>query len=159
MELVIIRPPLVFGPGVKANFRRLIWLADLGLPLPFLSIRSRRDLIGLSNLADFIETCMVHPDAAGKVWLVADAESVSTPELLRRISMHLNRPVKLFGVSPELMRRVAGLLHSRHAIDRLCDSLLVDSTPARACLGWLPKTSMDDELARTVAAYLSQRKR
>jgi len=159
MELVIIRPPLVYGPGVKANFLRLMRLAELGLPLPFGSIENRRSLIGLYNLVDFIETCMTHHGASGKVWLIADDESVSTPDLLRKLCRNMNRPARFLGISPIWLRHLAGPFRLRGAVDRLCDSLQVDSSPARACLGWRPKHSMDEELARTVAAYRLERKR
>jgi UDP-glucose 4-epimerase len=157
MELVIIRPPLVYGPGVKANFRRLIWLADLGVPLPLGSIENRRSLIGLNNLVDFMTTCMLHPGAPEEIWLVADDEVVSTPYLLRSIARHLNRPSRLFRVSPAWLRRVAGTLRLQAAMDRLCNSLEIDSTPTRTRLGWSPKYSLDGELARTVIAYRNER--
>jgi UDP-4-keto-D-QuiNAc 4-reductase len=159
MELVVIRPPLVYGPGVKANFRRLMMLADLGMPLPLGSIENRRSLIGLFNLADFIETCMIHPAAAGDIWLIADDESVSTPDLLRRLSRQMGRPSRLFRMSPRWLRRMATTLQVRGAIDRLCDSLQVDSSPARVRLGWRAKCSMDEELARTVTAYRNEHNR
>jgi nucleoside-diphosphate-sugar epimerase len=159
MELVIIRSPLVYGPGVKANFLRLMRLAESGIPLPFGSIENRRSLIGLDNLVDFIETCMIHLGASGKIWLIADDESVSTPDLVRRLCRHLNRPARLLGISPMWLRRLAGPLRLRGVVDRLCDSLQVDSSPARVCLGWRPKYSLDEELARTVVAYRLERSR
>jgi UDP-glucose 4-epimerase len=158
MELVIIRSPLVYGPGVKANFRRLMRLVDFGLPLPFGSIENRRSLVGLYNLVDFIEICMVHPSAPGETWLISDDEIVSTPDLLRRLSQIMHRPSRLFGVAPIWLRRLAGPLGLRSAVDRLCDSLQVDSSPARARLGWRPKYSMDDELLRTVVAYRAEQR-
>jgi nucleoside-diphosphate-sugar epimerase len=157
IECVIIRPPLIFGPGVKANFRRLMNLVDLGLPLPLRSIHNRRSLVGLSNLVGFIETCMTHPSAGGKTWLIADEESVSTPELLRRIAQHMARRIFLVPVSPKLLRRFAEPLRMRAEIARLCDSLLIDASPARVDLGWRPTHSLDIELARTVAAYKAER--
>jgi UDP-4-keto-D-QuiNAc 4-reductase len=159
MELVIIRPPLVYGPGVKANFRRLMRLAAFGMPLPFGSIENRRSLIGLYNLVDFIETCMTHPAAPGEIWLIADDECVSTPDLLRRLSRLMNINTRLFHMSPIWLRRVAGLFRLRDAVNRLCDSLQVDSSPARLRLGWRAKFSVDEELARTVAAYRDERNR
>jgi nucleoside-diphosphate-sugar epimerase len=153
VQCVIVRPPLVYGPGVKANFRRLMRWVDLGLPLPFRSIQNRRSLVGLSNLVSFIETCMLHPQAASRIWLIADDHSVSTPELLRRIAHHMNRRSLLYSFPPSWLRSLAGPLHLRNEISRLCDSLLVDASPARHELGWHPVSSFDDEVARTVAAY------
>jgi nucleoside-diphosphate-sugar epimerase len=159
MEWVIIRPPLVYGPGVKANFHRLMRLVDLGIPLPFESIGNRRSLIGLANLAHFIETSMIHPGAAQQVWLIADDECVSTPELLRRLSRHMNHRSRLFRFSPKWLRRLATPLRVRAEIDRLCDSLQIDASPARVQLGWRPTSSLDGELARTVAAFRAERNR
>jgi nucleoside-diphosphate-sugar epimerase len=153
VECVVIRPPLIYGPGVKANFRKLLRLVDLGLPLPFGSIENRRSLIGLSNLVQFIETCMVHPRAADHTWLIADDECISTPELLRRIARHMNRRSRLFDFPPGALRRLGSLFGVSAQIDRLCDSLLLDATPAHTVLGWRPSTSLDEELARTVAEY------
>jgi len=157
VECVIIRPPLVYGPGVRANFRRLMRLVDLGLPLPLGSIRNQRSLVGVSNLAGFIECCMSHPGAGGKTWLIADDESVSTPELLRRIARQMSRRIILIPVSPKWLRRIAVPLQLRAEIARLCDSLLVDASPARVELGWRSTHSLDFELARTVAAYRAER--
>jgi nucleoside-diphosphate-sugar epimerase len=153
MEWVIIRPPLVYGPGVKANFRRLMRLVDLEIPLPLGSIENRRSLVGLTNLGRFIETCMIHPEAAGQVWLIADDECISTPELLSRLSQHMNRRSRLFPFSPLWLRRLAATLHVRAELERLSGSLQVDASPARVQLGWHPTSSLDGELARTVAAF------
>jgi nucleoside-diphosphate-sugar epimerase len=156
IECVVIRPPLSYGPGVKANFRRLLRLVDLGIPLPLGSIENRRSLIGLSNLVQFIETCMIHPRAADQTWLIADDECISTPELLRKIAGHMNRRSRLFYFPPRWLRPLGGLFQVSAQIDRLCNSLLVDATPARSVLGWRPTTSLDEELARTVAAFCGE---
>ena len=148
MELAIIRPPLVFGPSVRANFRRLIWLADFGIPLPFGLARNQRSLIGLYNLVDFIETCVDHPGAPGRVWLIADEELLSTAELLRRLFRHLNRSGRLLNVSPTCLRAVGGFVGLGRAIFRLCDSLRIDSSKARTLLAWRPKYSIDDALTK-----------
>jgi len=153
LEYVMIRPPLIYGPGVKANFNRLIRLVDYGVPLPLLSVENRRSLVGLSNLVSFIELCMTHPRACNKVWLLADDEPMSTPNLLRRIANHMGRKTRLFAFPPRMLRLVAGLLGRQAEISRLCDSLTIDSSPARIELGWHPVSSSDDELARTIAAY------
>ena len=159
IEHVIIRPPLVYGPGVKANFRRLMRLVDLGLPLPLGSIRNQRSLVGLSNLLSFIGCCMTHPGAVGKTWLIADDESVSTPELLRKIARHMGRELHLFSFSPNWLRKLSVPLQLRAEIARLCDSLMIDASPARDELGWRATQSLDCELALTVAAYRGVRTR
>jgi nucleoside-diphosphate-sugar epimerase len=153
MECVVIRSPLIYGPGVKANFRKLLRLVDLGIPLPFGSIENRRSLIGLSNLVQFIETCMIHPRAADQTWLIADDECISTPELLRKLAGHMNRRSRLFHFPPRWLRHLGALFQVSAQIDRLCNSLLVDATPARTLLGWRPTNSLDEELARTIATY------
>jgi UDP-glucose 4-epimerase len=155
MEWVIIRPPLIYGPGVKANFRKLLRLVDLGLPLPLGSIENRRSLIGISNLVQFIELCMTHPKAADQTWLIADEECLSTPELLRKLAGHMNRRSRLFHFPTRWLRRLGALFRVSAQIDRLCNSLLVDATPARSRLDWRPATSLDEELVKTVAAYCS----
>ena len=156
MELVIIRPPLIYGPGVGGNFRRLMSLAALGLPLPFLSIDNNRSLIGIWNLASFIETCMTHPLAAGEIWLVSDGEDLSTPMLLRKLSRLMGKPSRLIPTSPQILRGLAACLGFGTAMSRLCGSLRLDSTRARRRLNWTPPLSVDDGLARTVAAFLAQ---
>jgi UDP-4-keto-D-QuiNAc 4-reductase len=153
IECVVIRPPLVYGPGVKANFRRLLRLVDLGIPLPLASIENRRSLVGLGNLVDFIEICMSHPRAPEQTWFVADDEVVSTPKLLRRIATHMNRPSRLMSFPPEWLPKLARLVNRRAEVDRLCESLQVDVTASKAVLQWRAKITLDDELARTVAAY------
>ena len=157
MEYVVIRPPLIYGPGVKANFRKLMRLVDLGLPLPLGSIENRRSLIGLSNLVQFIETCMIHPKAADQTWLIADDECISTPELLRKLAGHMHRRSQLFHFPPRWLRRLGALFQMSAQIDRLCNSLVVDATPARTVLGWRATTSLDEELARTVATYRGEK--
>lgn len=159
MQYVIIRPPLVFGPGVKANFRRLLQWVDRGVPLPFRSVENRRSMIGLTNLVNFIELCMLHQDAQKKVWLIADDDPVSTPALLRKIANLMNCRSRLYSFPPAWLRALAGPLRLGDQISRLCDSLLVDASAARIELGWRPLSSFDEELARTVAAYQAQKNR
>jgi nucleoside-diphosphate-sugar epimerase len=159
MECVVIRPPLVYGPGVKANFRRLLRLVELGLPLPLASIENRRSLVGLANLVDFIEICMSHKRAPEQAWFVADDEVVSTPKLLRRIATHMNRPSRLMSFPPEWLPKLARLVNKRAEVSRLCESLQVDVSASKAALQWHAKNSLDDELARTVLAYRAGRPR
>jgi UDP-glucose 4-epimerase len=157
MGLVIIRPPLVYGPGVKANFHRLMRLAGLGMPLPIASIANRRSFIGVSNLVDFIETCLTHSGASADAWLVSDGEDLSTPDLLSRLSTLMGRPLRMFGIPPVWLRRLARPLALSGTVERLSGTLQVDSSAARQRLAWEPPLTVDEELARTVAAYRAER--
>jgi nucleoside-diphosphate-sugar epimerase len=153
MELIVIRPPLIYGPGVRANFRRLLSLAALGLPLPFRSINNRRSMLGIWNLVNFIEFCMTHSAAAGQTWLISDGEDLSTPMLLQKLALAMGKPSRLFPLSPMLLKRVASVVGLGAEMYRLCDSLQVDSAPARERLHWQPPMSVDEGLAQTAAAY------
>jgi nucleoside-diphosphate-sugar epimerase len=153
VQYVILRPPLVYGPGVGANFRRLMRLVELGIPLPFGSINNRRSLIGIRNLTDFIETSMVHSGAAGKTWLISDGEDLSTPELVSRLAKLMCRRPLLFPCPPSLLRLAAGCLDRRFDMERLTGSLQLDIDPAAAYLNWRPPVSVDTGLAQTVATY------
>jgi UDP-4-keto-D-QuiNAc 4-reductase len=156
MQLIIVRPPLVYGPGVRANFERLLKLAALGLPLPLLAIDNRRSLISVWNLASFIETTMTHP-AAQKVWLVSDGEDLSTPDLFARLARLMGSEPRLFRFSPVWLKRIAAVIGFGAEADRLCNSLQVDMSPARAGLNWTPPISVNEGLARTVEAYRAAR--
>ena len=159
VEVVIIRPPLVYGPGVRANFRRLLKMANLGLPLPLGSIENRRSLIGVRNLARFIATCMTHPGAAGQVWLISDGEDISTTMLIRKLMRLMQKPERLFPCSTVWLQRVANLVGVGSEMRRLCDSLTVDASPAFRHLDWRPEVSVDEELAATVEAFRAERNR
>jgi UDP-4-keto-D-QuiNAc 4-reductase len=157
IELIVVRPPLVYGPGVRANFERLLKLAALGLPLPLLAIDNRRSLISVWNLVSFIETTMRHP-AAQKVWLVSDGEDLSTPDLFARLARLMGNEPKLFKLSPVWLKRIAAITGFGAEADRLCNSLQVDMSPAHARLNWTPQISVDEGLARTVEAYRATRR-
>jgi nucleoside-diphosphate-sugar epimerase len=159
IEIAIIRPPLVYGPGVGANFRRLMRLAALGVPLPFASIENRRSLISVWNLVDFIEVCMTHRGANGETWLISDGRDVSTPELMGKLALLMGRRGRLFAFSPALLQRAAGMLGRAAEMARLCDSLTVDATPAAQRLFWRPVVDFDEGLARTVRAFQAERRR
>ena len=156
MELVLIRPPLVYGPAVKANFLRLLRWIDAGLPLPFAGVRNRRSLIGLDNLVDAIVHCVEHPEARGPL-LIADDESVSTPELLSRTARALERPARLARAPLWLLRSAAAIAGRRDEIRRLTGSLVVDSSRARHLLGWRPRRTLDEGLAETARWYRGAR--
>lgn len=153
MEGVIVRPPLVYGPGVRANFLRMMRWVDRGWPLPLASIDNRRSLVNVWNLADIVATLARHPGAGGAAWSVSDGEDLSTPELLRRLAAAMGRNARLLPVSAGLLRLGGRLLGRTAEIDRLCGSLVVDITAARRDLGWRPVVSMEEGLARTVAWY------
>lgn len=138
LESVIIRPPLVHGPGAKGNLARLCRLARLGLPVPLAGIENRRDLIGVANLANLIERCICHPLAAGQVFLASDGEALSTPQLFRIIAKALNRPARMFDVPVKLLRVLAHPVGLGDEIDRLTQSLEIDICKTREVLGWHP---------------------
>jgi nucleoside-diphosphate-sugar epimerase len=155
MEAVIVRPPLVYGPGVRANFLRLMRWIDRGWPLPFGALSNRRSLVNVWNLSDLIATLLAYPRAAGGVWLVSDGEDLSTAELARRIGAALQREVRLPPV-PVAMLRICGALAGRRAeMARLCGSLTVDTAATRA-LPWSAPVAMAEALARTAAWYRAE---
>ncbi|KTG16291.1 MULTISPECIES: SDR family oxidoreductase [unclassified Guyparkeria] len=148
MEVVIVRSPLVYGPGVGGNFEMMRRWAAKGIPLPLGAIRNRRSLVGLANLVDFLLTCLHHPAAVNRVWMVSDDDDVSTTELLQRLGQAVGRPARLIPVPAFLLRLIATLLGKRAVARRLCDSLQVDVIESRSRLGWRPAVTMADELSR-----------
>lgn len=155
-RLVTLRPPLVYGPGVKANFRALLRLADSGLPLPLGGIDNRRSLVFLDTLLDLIEIALTHPAAAGCCFLLRDDEEVSTPELVRRLAQGLGRKALLFRCPGALLRLAGSLAGRRGAVERLLTSLSIDDSATRARLGWQPRASLDAGLAATCRWYRSE---
>lgn len=151
LEVVILRPPLVYGPGVKANFQRLIRTVERGWPLPFGAIANRRSLLYLGNFVDAIRLCIEHPAAAGQTFLLDDGEAVSTPELIRRLAHAMGRPARLIAVPVGALEFAGALLGKRAAVARLTGSLHVDSSAIRSRLAWVPPFSMEAGLAATVA--------
>lgn len=156
IELVVVRPPLVYGAGVKANFLRLLRWIDSGLPLPFASVRNRRSLIYVGNLADAIARFAEHPAARGP-FLVSDDERVSTPELVSRIARALGRPARLLPAPPALLRMAGMIAGRRDEIRRLTGNLAVDSLRARQLLDWRPPYTLDAGLAQTARWFRSAR--
>jgi nucleoside-diphosphate-sugar epimerase len=156
MELTIIRPPLIYGPGVRANFLHLLHAIAGGVPLPLGSIRNRRSMIALDNLVDLIVNCTDHPAAANQIFLASDGEDLSTPDLIRRMARAMGRPARLYPVPPSLLIAGACLLGKRDVAQRLCSSLQVDISKARELLGWKPPISVDDGLASVVHWYLER---
>jgi UDP-glucose 4-epimerase len=156
MALAIVRSPLVYGPGVKANFLRLLEWVDSGRPLPFESVLNRRSLIYVGNLAHVISRCVEYPEARGP-FLVSDAESVSTAELVSRIARALGRRVRLIAVPPAWLR-IAGFVTGRGGdVRRLTGNLAVDASRARRLLDWRPPFTLDQGLAETARWFRSTR--
>lgn len=151
MEIVIIRPPLIYGPGVKGNFAVMINWVRKGVPLPFGAVHNRRSLLALDNLVDFIALCADREkssQAANQVFLLADGEDVSTAELLRKVAHAYNKQARLLSVPMSWMRWGARLLGKEAVADRLLGSLLVNSSKARDLLNWRPVVSMDEQLKK-----------
>ncbi len=155
MEVVIIRPPLVYGVGVKANFYSMMRWLDKGVPLPLGAIHNHRSLVALDNLVDLIITCIDHPAAANQIFLVSDGEDLSTSELLHHTAIALDKSAKLLPVPVWLLQMAASLLGKRAVAQRLCSSLQLDITKTRQLLNWTPLVSVDDALHKTAQYYRS----
>lgn len=153
MEVVILRAPLVYGPGNPGNFLSLLRVVSKAIPLPLASIKNKRSLIYVGNLVDALALCATHPAAAGKTFLASDGEDVSTPELIRRTASALGVPTRLFPMLPSLMRLAGMLIGKGASVNRLTDSLTVDSSKIRRELGWQPPFTMDEGLKETAEWY------
>ena len=154
LEVVIVRPTLVYGPGVKANFLNMLKIVSRGIPLPLASIANKRSMIYVGNLVDALMACSAHPAAAGQAFLVSDGEDVSTPELIRRTARALGVPVRLFPMPLPLMRVAGALTGKSAAVNRLVGSLTVDSSKIRRDLGWMPPYTMAEGLRATADWFL-----
>ncbi len=154
MEVVIIRPPLVYGPGVKANFESMMrWLAR-GVPLPLAAVtQNRRSLVALDNLVDLIMTCLCHPAAANQTFLVSDGEDLSTAELLERMGAAMGKPARLFYLPPALLKLGAQVVNKPGIYQRLCGSLQLDIAKTRQLLWWTPPVSVDEGLRRAAEGF------
>lgn len=153
MEVVIIRPPLVYGPGVKANFAAMMRWLQRGVPLPLGAIYNQRSLVALDNLVDLIVTCMTHPAAAHQTFLVSDGEDVSTTELLRRMGQAMNRPARLIPVPASWLKLAATMVGKQDVAQRLCGSLQVDIEKTRQLLGWRPPLTLDQGLKKAAEGF------
>jgi nucleoside-diphosphate-sugar epimerase len=152
LEVVIVRPPLVYGPGAKANFAAMARAVRRGLPLPLGSVtHNQRSLVALDNLVDLLHTCIDHPAAAHQTFLVSDDEDLSTAELLRRLGRAMGRPARLWPLPPQLIRTGAALLALSDVAERLLGNLQVDISHTRHTLGWAPPLTVDEGLRRAVA--------
>lgn len=148
VEFVIIRPPLVYGPGVKANFAVMMRWLRRGVPLPFGAIHNQRSMVAIDNLIDLIVTCLRHPAASNQTFLVSDGEDISTTELLQRMSQAMHRPARLIPVASGLLEKAAAMLGKRDMAQRLCGSLQVDIQKTRHLLGWSPPLTLDQGLKK-----------
>lgn len=158
MEVVIIRPVLVYGPGVKANFLSMMRWLHKGVPLPFGAIHNARSLVALDNLVDLALLCTSHPAAANQTFMVSDGEDLSTTVLLRKMASALGKPARLLPVPAVLLSAAARLLGKRSLSQRLCGSLQVDIARTRAVLDWTPPLSVDQALKVTASDYMENEK-
>ena len=149
LELVVVRPPQVYGPGVRGNFLRLMRLVDRAVPLPMPKTENCRSLLGAENLADFLVLCVHHRSAAGQAFLVKDSEDHSTRDLITRLAQFLVRPVRLVPIPELLIRLAARLTFKEEAANRVLGSLVIDSRRAQQDLKWSPPVALDDGLAAT----------
>ncbi|MBV1789408.1 SDR family oxidoreductase [Marinobacterium sp. D7] len=151
MDVVIVRPPLVYGPGVKGNFASMIKMVERGIPLPLGSIHNKRSLVALDNLVDLIVTCIEHPAAANQVFLAGDGHDLSTTELLRGVAGAMAKPPRLIPVPTGVLMLGATLLGKKAVAQRLLGSLQVDISKARNLLGWTPPVGVEEGLRRCFA--------
>lgn len=148
LEVVIIRPPLVYGPGAKGNFATLIKWVKRGVPLPLKSVPNQRSFIALDNLVSFIAACVEHPEAAGEVFVIADGEDISTTELLRRVAYASGRNARLISIPTAFLLLLARLTGKQSVAESLLGSLKVDASKAGNLLGWRPPVKMDEQLKK-----------
>lgn len=148
MEVVIIRPPLVYGPGVKGNFASMIKLVGKGWPLPLGAVHNKRSLVALDNLVDLIITCIDHPGAANETFLVSDGEDLSTMQLLQGVAEAMGKPSRLIPVPASLLQFGATLLGKKAVAQRLLGSLQVDISHTQKCLNWTPPLTVKQGLQR-----------
>jgi UDP-glucose 4-epimerase len=157
LEGIVIRPPLVYGPGVRANFASLIGIVNRGIPLPLGSIQNKRSFISIDNLINCITTALQSSNAAGQTFLVSDGNDLSTPELIRSIASALHKSPMLIPFPPALLKLAATTAGKRSAYDRLCGSLTVDIASTKQNLSWTPPFTVQDSLQRTVDAFIQSR--
>ena len=149
LEVVILRPPLVYGAGVRANFLNLMKLVQKGVPLPLGAVQNQRSLVYIGNLVDAIAVCATHPNAAGQTFLISDNTDISTPELIRNLAKSMDKPVRLLPISPVLLTILAQIFGKTATVDRLLNSLTIDSSKIRQTLDWYPLFSLQQGLDHT----------
>lgn len=156
LEIVIIRPPLVYGVDAPGNFAQMIKVLAKRIPLPLAAVRNLRSLIYVENLVDALILCAMHPDAAGQTYLVSDGEDVSTPDLLRKLAEAMGQPAHLFSFPTALLKLAGRLIRKSDQVDRVLGSLQVDSSKIRRELGWQPPFTLDEGLKATAKAIIDK---
>lgn len=149
LEVVILRPPLVYGAGVRANFLSLIKLVQKGIPLPLGAVNNQRSLVYVGNLVDAIAQCATHPNAVGQTFLISDNTDLSTAELVKNLAKSLNKPIRLVKISPVLLTILAQIFGKTATVDRLFGSLTIDSSKIRQTLDWQPPFTLVQGLNQT----------
>jgi nucleoside-diphosphate-sugar epimerase len=157
LEVVIIRSPLVYGPGVKANFLRMMDLVHTRLPLPFAGIKNKRSFIAIDNLVDVIADCVVHEKAAGETFFVCDDSPLSTPEMIEKISREMGLRPRLFYFPRFFLKYGFFLIHHQEIYESLWENMAVDSKKVRQYLGWQPRMTIDEGIRKTVQWYLENK--
>lgn len=155
MEVVIIRPTLVYGPNVRANFLRLLTLVSKGIPLPFGLVENRRSMVSLNNLLDLIDTCISHPKAAGQTFLVSDGNDLSTPHLIKLLAQLMELEARLVPVPLGILRLLGKVTGHRNDVERLIGSLQVNIDHTCATLGWKPPITIEAGLRKTINWHIS----
>ena len=157
LGVTVVRPPLIYGPGVKGNLARLLSAVYKGIPLPLGSIDNLRSMIGLGNLVGFLIHCLAHPNAPGKTFLVSDPCALSTREVVRLMAEGMNRPNRMVPIPVSILRSLGHLLGKKNEVDRLVGSLCIDDSFARAELGWNPPYSAEQGIREMAADFLRAR--
>jgi len=150
MEVVVIRPPLIYGPGVKGNFASMIELVNKGIPIPLGKVENQRSLLALDNIVSFIIVCLEHPKATNQIFLLSDGQDVSTVQLIQSIAHLQDKNANLLSIPTSWISFLAGLLGKRDVAERLLGSLSVNNSKARNMLGWEPIVSMEQQLEKTI---------
>ena len=158
MELVIIRPPLIYGPHVKANFLTMMKWVQKGIPLPLGAVNNQRSLLALDNLLDFILLCIVNPKAAGQTFLISDGNDLSTTELLQRVAIALRKSIRLVPIPTSALIIAGAALGKRDISRRLCESLQIDMSHTKKRTAWKPPITVDEALQKTANIYLKNYK-
>lgn len=153
LEVVIVRPPLVYGPGVKANFHNLLKLVDRGIPLPLGAANGYRSMVALDNLVDLLMHCLKHPNAPGQTFLVSDGRDLTVSEMVGLIAGAMKTKTRLLSVPPWIIYGLASLVGKRAVADRLFGALQVDITKTRQRLGWSPPVTPEEAIRNTVEAF------
>jgi nucleoside-diphosphate-sugar epimerase len=156
MEIVVIRPPMVYGPGAPGNFGKLVNAVCKGIPLPLGAVNNQRTLLSRANLVDFIGCCIEHPAAANEVFLAGDSEDLSTTELLNRLGAALRRPARLIPVPVRLLEATAVLVGRGELVRRICGNLQIDISKSRRVLGWSPPFTVEEGLRQAAEGYLRE---